>query len=178
MYFSHCVWCLFQMQPLYQRIYYLNKQLSKYVCIYLDDEWAPQVKIATRASHVVLKRTQWSELVKFDEYKSGVHNLGDSRHNLFMYCGRFIRLECNTHQVVLLKPEWSCLMKLASACLNSLIERLAAVNAGVLKWCRKCLHYKTYCKPPLTDVIDFRSLYNELMLMYQSESCQFYDCPW
>jgi hypothetical protein len=67
-------------------------------------------------------------------------------------------------------------MKLASACLNSLIKRHIAVDVGVFKWCKKCLHYKTYCKPPLADVIDFKSLYEELMLMYESKSCHFYDC--
>jgi hypothetical protein len=166
------------MPPLYQRIFYLNKQQSKYVCIYLDDETlALRVKIATRSNIVVLNTTQWFILVKYNEYKDGVYQLGDPNYNLLMYCGQFIRLECNAHQVVFLKTEWSYLMKLANVCLNSLIKRLIAVDDGVLKWCKKCLHYKTYCKPPLADVIDFKSLYEELMLMYESKSCHFYDCP-
>jgi hypothetical protein len=86
------------MPPLYQRIFYLNERMSKYVCIYLDDETvALRVKIHTRSNHVVLNKT----VVKTCEIRriyDGVHKIVDPNYNLLMYCGQFIRLECNAHK--------------------------------------------------------------------------------
>jgi hypothetical protein len=119
------------MPPLYHRIYYLNNQKSKYVCIYLDDDLAPQVKIATCTDSVVLSEKQWTKLVKINEYKCGFHELGDPSHNLFMYCGRYIRIKCEKVQVILLKTEWTKLLKLATGCLDGLMKRLAPLRAEV-----------------------------------------------
>jgi hypothetical protein len=166
------------MLPIFQRIYYLNGQMSKYVCVYLDDDLAPQVKITSRKDSVVLSEIQWSKLVKkINEYKCGIHELGDPSNNLFMYCGRSVRIRCEKHKVVLLRQEWLHLMKVASACLDNLIRRLAPLQPELLSWCIRCLHYNTYCKPPVTDLIDFKSLYEELMLMNDGKGCRFYGCP-
>jgi hypothetical protein len=89
-----------------ERIYYLNKERTKNVCTYLDDNLATQVKITSFTRHVVLNQTQWFILVTFKDYKCGVHELGDSHHKLFMYSGRYIRIKCDNAQVVLNKTEW------------------------------------------------------------------------
>jgi hypothetical protein len=164
------------MPTLYHRIYYLNKQKSKYVCIYLDADLAPQVKIATCTDSVVLNEKQWSKLVKIIEYKCGFHEPCDSRHNLFMYCGRYIRIKCEKVQVILLMTEWTNLLKLASGCLDGLMKRLTPLRAEESAWCEKCLFYKTYCKPPLIDVIDIKALDDELMVVNDLESGHFYKC--
>jgi hypothetical protein len=110
--------------------------------------------------------------VTFDKFKSGVNELGDSSHNLFMYCGRFIRIKCMSDQVVVLKSEWSHLMKLASACLGRQIRKLPVLQE-VLAWRDRCLEFNTQRKHPSTTVIDFESLYDELMFMNGIESGQF-----
>jgi hypothetical protein len=171
------------MSPLLCRIYYLNEQMSKHVCVYLDDDQAPQVKITTRKDSVVLNEIQWSKLVKINEYKCWIHKLGDpSNDDLNTYCafmrrGQSVRFLCKKRRVVLSRKEWLQLMKVASECLDNLIRKLAPLQPELLAWYIKCLHYKTYCKPPVTDVIDFKSLYDELMLMIDAESSRFYDYP-
>jgi hypothetical protein len=69
------------MQSLLQRTYYLNAKGTKYVSIYLNDDFNPQIKIGTPSGHAVLNDTQWSILVTFKREipKSVVHELGDSR---------------------------------------------------------------------------------------------------
>jgi hypothetical protein len=98
---------VFQMLSLLQRVYYINKQRTKYVCIYLDENLTPQVKIASSSSHVVQNQIQWFILVTFKSQipKSEVHELGDSRHTLSMYCGGYIRITSEDAQVVSNKSE-------------------------------------------------------------------------
>jgi hypothetical protein len=138
-----------------ERIYYLNKQRTKNVCIYLEDTLAPQVKITSFTRHVVLNQAQWFILGTFKDYKCGVHELGDSRHNLFMYCGRYIRIKCENAQVVLNKTECSCLLELASLCLNRQIHKFFRLQEELLEWCNKCLEPNSFCTPPSTNAIDF-----------------------
>jgi hypothetical protein len=57
------------------------------------------------------------------------------------------------NKVVLYRKEWFQLMKVANEYLDTLIRK-----PELLAWYIKCLHYNTYCKPPVTDIIDFKSL--------------------
>jgi hypothetical protein len=111
---------VFQMWSLLRRTYYLNEQDTKYVSIYLNYDLGPQVKIATSSGHAVLNDTQWFILVtsKSEIPKNEVHELGDSRHTLSMYCGRYIRITSENTHVHLSKKDWSQLMDLASACID------------------------------------------------------------
>jgi hypothetical protein len=108
------------MWSLLQRTYYLNERGTKYVSIYLNNDLKPQVKIGTSSGRAVLNYTQWFILVilKSDIPKSEVHELGDSRHTLSVYCGRYIRITSRNIQVYLSKKDWSQLMDLANACLD------------------------------------------------------------
>jgi hypothetical protein len=105
---------VFQMLVLLERVNYLNKQRTNHVCIYLVENLTPKVKITSSTSHVVLNQIQWFIIVTFKSYKNWVHELGDSRRNLFMYCGRYVRMKCEDARVVLNKSEWSRLMDLTS----------------------------------------------------------------
>ena len=151
------------MLTLLERIYFINKQRSKNVCTYLDDDLAPQVRITSSTGHVVLNQIQWFILVTFKDFEPGVYYLGDSRHELFMYCGQYIRIKCENAQVILNKAEWSCLMELARSCLNRQIHIFFRLQEELLEWCNKCWTSKSFCTPPSTNAIDFESLYDELM---------------
>jgi hypothetical protein len=89
------------MWSLLQRTYHLNERRTNYVSIYLNDDLKPQVKIGTSSGHAVINDTQWSILVTFkgDIPKSVVHELADPRHNLSVYCGRYIRITSENTQV-------------------------------------------------------------------------------
>ena len=82
------------------------------VSIYLNDDLKPQVKIATPLGCAVLNELQWFILVTFkgNVPKNEVHELGDSRHTLSMYCGRHIRITVEKTQVHLSKKNCSNLM--------------------------------------------------------------------
>jgi len=74
-----------------------------YLSIYLNDDLKPQVKTGTSSGHAVLNDTQWFILVTFksDIPKGEIHGLGDSPHNLSIYCGRYIRITSENTQVYL-----------------------------------------------------------------------------
>jgi len=107
---------------------FFNEQETKCVSVYLNRDLKPQVKIGTSSCHVVLNDLQWFILVTFrcNISKNEVHELGDSRHTLSMYCGRYIRITSENTQVYLSKKHWSQLMDLASAC----------IDRQVIKFCR------------------------------------------
>ena len=94
---------VFQMLGLLRRIYFLNQQETKYVSIYLNEGVKPEVKIGTSSGHVLLNEIQWFILVTFTSnlLKNEVHKLGDPRHTLSMYCGRYIRITSEDTQVYL-----------------------------------------------------------------------------
>ena len=76
---------VFQVMALLRRTYYLNEQETKYVSIYLNNDYLkPQVKIGTSSGHAVLNEIQWFILVTFksDILKNEVHELGDTQHTL------------------------------------------------------------------------------------------------
>jgi len=96
---------VFQMTGLLRRTLFLNQQETKYVSIYLNEDLKPQVKIGTSSGHVVLNEMQWFILVTFKSNipKNEVHELGDPRHTLSMYFGRYIRITSEDTRVYLSK---------------------------------------------------------------------------
>ena len=156
---------MFQMWRLLERVYFLNKQRTKYVAIYLDENLTPQVKLTSSSRTVVLNQMQWFILVTFknDIPKIQVHDLGDNSHTLSMYCGRYIRIGSETSSVFLSKSEWSYLMKLSSFCIDRQIIKLCSLHDELIEWRSKCLKSKAFCTPPQTSAIDFETLYDEIM---------------
>jgi len=79
-----------QMTVLLRRTFFFNEQETKYFSVYLNENLKPQVKIGTSSCLVLLNDLQWFILVtlKANISKNEVHELGDSRHTLSMYCGR------------------------------------------------------------------------------------------
>jgi hypothetical protein len=142
----------------------LNEEI-KYVAIYLNDDLKPQLKIGTSSSHAVLNNTQWFILVTFksDIPKSEVHELGESRHTLSTYCGRYIHVTFENTHVHLSKKHWSQLMDLASVCIDRQVIKFSRLHDELLEWISKCLHSETFCTTPNTNVIDFETLYDELV---------------
>jgi hypothetical protein len=118
----------------------------------------------------MLNQIQWFIFVTLKDYKCGVHGLGDSCHNLFMYCGRYIRIKCEDAQVVLKKSEWLCLMELSSSNLDRQIHKFFRLQEEMLEWSNKCLVSKSFCIPPSTNAVDFESLYDELMYKKQKQT--------
>ena len=96
---------VFQMTGLLLRTFFLNQQETKYVSIYLNEELKPQVKIVTSSGNVVLNEMQWFILVTFKSNipKNELHELGDPRHTLSMYCGRYKHITSEDTQVYLSK---------------------------------------------------------------------------
>jgi len=155
---------VFQMWSLLRRTYFLNEQETKYVSIYLSDDLKPQVKIGNSSGHAVLNDTQWFILVTFksDIPKGVVHELGDSRHTLSVYCGRYIRITSENTQVHLSKKDWSQLLELASACIDRQVIKFCRLQDELIEWRNKCVESKSFCTPPNTNAIDFETLYDEL----------------
>ena len=101
--------------------YYLNKQRTQYVSIYLnDDNLKPEGKFGTTSGHAVPNEIHWFILVTFrsDVPKNEVHEFGDSQHTLPVYCGRYMRITCENTKVHLRKNDWQHLIDLASACID------------------------------------------------------------
>jgi hypothetical protein len=83
------------MAGLLRRTYYLNKQETKYVSIYLNnDDLKPHLKIGISSDHALLNKIQWFILVTFksDIPKNEVHELGDPQHILPVYCRLYMRI--------------------------------------------------------------------------------------
>jgi hypothetical protein len=142
-----------------------TSDLGQYICIYLDENLTPQVKMACSTSHVVLNQIQWFILVTFKSQtpKGEVQELGDSLHTLSMYCGQYIRITSEDAQVVLNKSGWSFLMDLTSSCMDRQILKYFRLPDELVEWRNRCFETKSFCTPPTTNSIDFESLYDELM---------------
>ena len=89
--------------------------------------------------------------------KNEVHELGDPRHTLSVYFGRYIRITSEHTQVYLSKKDWSQLMDLASACIDRQVIKFGILQDELAKWRSKC-----FCAPPDTNAIDFDILWDEL----------------
>jgi hypothetical protein len=98
---------VFQMTGLLRHIFFFNEQETKFVSVYLNGYRKPQVNIGTSSGHVVLNDLQWFILVTFKSNisKNEVHELGDSRQTLSMYCGRYIGITSEKTQVYLSKKD-------------------------------------------------------------------------
>jgi len=152
------------MWSLLHSTYFLNGQETKYVTIYLSDDLKPQVKTGNSSGHAVLNETQWFILVPFksDTSKGVVHELGDSRHTLSVYCGRYIRITSDNTQVHLCKNDWSQLLELASACIDRQFIKFCRLQDEMVEWRNKCVESKSLCTPQNTNAIDFETVYDEV----------------
>jgi hypothetical protein len=161
-----------QMTGLLRRTFFFNEQETKYVSVYLNENLKPQVKIGTSSGHVVLNDLQWFILVSFKSNisKNEVHELGDSRHALSMYCGRFIHITSENTHVYLSKKEWSQLMDLESACIDRCVIKFYRLQDELVVWRDKCVELKCFYTPPNTNAIDFDALWDELS--YKNQSSQ------
>lgn len=162
----------FQMTGLLRRTFFFNERETKYVSVYLNENLKPQVKIGTSSGHVVLNDLQWFILVtlKSTISKNEVHELGDPRHTLSMYCGRYIRITSENTQVYLSKKDWSQLMDLASACIDRHVLKFCRLQDDMVEWRDKCVESKCFCTPPNTNAIDFDALWDELTYK-ENKSC-------
>ena len=79
---------------------------------------------------------QWFILVTFKSNvaKNEVHELGDPRRTLSMYCGRYIRITSEETQVYLSKKDLSQLMNLASACIDRQVIKFGRLQDEVAEW--------------------------------------------
>jgi len=100
---------VFHMWALLRLTYFLNEQERKYVSKYLNHDLTLQVKIGSSSGYAVLNDIQWFILVTFkcNIDNSEVHKLGDSRHTLSMYCGRYIRITSEDTRLYLSEKDWS-----------------------------------------------------------------------
>ena len=100
-----------QMTGVLCRTFFFIEQETKYGGL---REWGPQphVKSGTSSFHLVLNDLQWFIVVTFKSNisKNEVPELGDSRHTLSVYCGRYIRITSENTQVYLSKKHLSQLM--------------------------------------------------------------------
>ena len=89
-----------------------------------------------------------------------MHELGDPRLTLSMYCGRYIRITSENTQVYLSKNDWSQQMDLP------VLAETGKINFcrpdELVEWRGKCVESKCFCTPPNTNAIDFDVLWDEL----------------
>jgi len=125
-----------QMTGLRLRTFFFNDQETMYVSVYLNEDLKPQVKFGTSSAHVVLNDLQLFILVTFKSNisKNEVHELGDSRQTLSVYCGRYIRITSVNTQVYLSKTVWSQLMDLASACIDRQVVKFCRIQDEMVDW--------------------------------------------
>jgi len=159
------------MTGLLRRTFFFNEQETKYVSIYLNEAFKIQVKIGTSSGHVDLNDIEWFILVTFKNNisKNEVHELGEPRHILSMYCGRYTRITIEKTQVYLIQNVWSQLMDLASACIDRQLIKFCRLQDELGEWRDKCVQSKCFCTPPNTYTIDFDTSWDELT--YKNQSC-------
>ena len=153
-----------QMMGLIRPKFFFNEEETMYVSIYLNEDLKPQVEIGTSSGHRVLNDMQWFILVIFKSNvpKNELQELGDPRHNLSTYCGRYIRITSEDTQVYLSKKDWSQLMNSASACVDNQLIKICRLQDDLFEWRCKCVESKCFCKRPNTNAIDFETLRDEL----------------
>ena len=156
---------VFQMTALLRCTLFFNKQETKYVSIYRNEDLKTLVKIGTSSGHVIFTDIQWFILVTFKSNisKNEVHELGDPHHTQSMYCERYIRITIEKTQVYLSKNDWSELMDLASVCIDRQVITVCRLQDELVKWGDKCVQSKCFCTPPNTNAFDFDALWNEVI---------------
>ncbi len=115
---------------------------------------------------VVLNQMQWFILVTFKDHipKSEVYELGDSRHTLSLHCWRYIRIMYEDVQMFLNKSEWSDLLELARTCVDRQILKLFRLHEDLIVWRNEFYESNSHCTPSDRNIIDFETLYAEIML--------------
>ena len=110
---------IFQMTLSLRCTLFFNQQETKYVSMYLNADLKTQVAIGSSSSHVVLNGIQWFILATFEINipKKELHELGESRYTLSVYCGRYRRMTSENSQVCLRK-RIAQLIDLASSCID------------------------------------------------------------
>jgi hypothetical protein len=86
---------------------------------------------------------EWFILVAFKSNipKNEVHELGDPRHTLSVYCGRYIRITGENIQVYLRKKkDWPQLMDLASACIDRHVIKFCRLQDELVEWRDMCVN--------------------------------------
>ena len=104
------------------------------------------MKFGTSSGHVVLNEMKWFILVTFKSNipKNEMHELGDSRHTLSMYCERYIRITSENTQVYQITKVWSQLMDLASACIDREEIKFSRLQDELVEWRSKCAEAKCF----------------------------------
>jgi len=90
---------------------------------------------------------------KDHDTKDVMHELGDSRHTLDLYCRRYLRITSENSHVLLNKSQWAHLMQLASSCIDRQIMKLFKLYDELIQWRNKCLENKSSYTPPKTSAI-------------------------
>jgi hypothetical protein len=92
-------------------------------------------------------------LVTFKDHipKDVVHELGDTRHTLDLYCGRYIRITSDYVHILLSKSQWAYFMDLAGSCISRQILKLFHLHDEILEWRNKFIESKSFCTPPEKD---------------------------
>jgi hypothetical protein len=131
----------------------------------MDECLTPHIKTVCSSRAIALNRIQWFILVTFKDHtpKDVVHELGDTRHTLDLYCGRYIRFTSDDFHILLSKSQWAYIMDLAGSCVNRQILELFRLHDELLEWRNKCIESKSFCTSPETNAIDFETLYDEIM---------------
>ena len=116
----------------------------------------------------MLNDIQWFILVTFKSNmsKNEVRELGDPRHTLSMFCGRYIRITLLNTQVYLSQKGWSQLMHLGSACIDRHVPSF--IDSKMNWWSGEIVCSKCFCTPPNTNATDFDTLWDELTSKNQS----------
>jgi hypothetical protein len=135
------------------------------VTFLLDENLTPPVKTVSSSRTEALNKIQWFILVifKYHILKDGMHELGDSRHTLHLYCRRYIRITSDDILVLLNKSQWEYLMELDSSCVDSQIMELFKLYDELIQRRNKCLETQSFSTPPNTSAFDFETLYDEIM---------------
>jgi len=80
--------------------------------------------------------------------KNEVHELGDPHHTLSVYCGRYIRITSKKIQMLLSKKDWSQVLYLASACIDTDVIKYGRIQEELAEWRNKSFESKSFCTPP------------------------------
>jgi hypothetical protein len=153
------------MWTLLEHVYFPNKQRTNCVSIFLNENPTPKMTIVNFSRFVMLNQIQWFTVVTFKDHipKSEVYGLGDSRHTLSVYYGRYIRIMSEEVQMHLNKSEWSYLTELANSCIDKHILKFCRLYDDLIHWRNKCFESKSFCTPPETNAVDFETLCDDLI---------------
>ena len=118
-----------------KQFYILNSNWTKYVCLYLNRDLKPEVKIVSDLSAVVLNKDQWCALMVFKDYVKNyiVHELWDSSHTLDLYYGQ-VRITYNNVHVLLDESEWKHFKNVADLYINMYMVKVYRQPKDLIEW--------------------------------------------